>query len=136
MEQFKKEPASLNESYYLLSNKVLRDWKEYLDYASIIAEKKPLIRMSCKPSKVNEDLIMSEKLYLQYLEKGHPCSVILKPDLLEGKDYIIVNSDVWNFFSGKYFGIEVKRKGKVNENGKVVLVPDMHVVSIIPSLLF
>lgn len=129
MEQFKKEPTSIDGYYYLLSCKALRDWKEYLDYSNIIADKKPNIHISCKPQKVNEDLLSADKLYLPFPEKTHPCGVVLKPDLVEAQDYIIVNQSVWSFFSGKYKGTEIKRKGIVNESGQVTLIPEMYVVS-------
>jgi len=129
MDQFKKEPTSIDGYYYLLSCKAMKDWKEYLDYSNIIADKKPTIHISCKPQKVNEDLLSAEKIYLPYPEKEHPCGVVLKPDLVEGQDYMIINESVWNFFSKKYPGTEVKRKGIVDENGKITLVPEMHVVT-------
>ena len=133
MDDFKKNPESVDGNYYLLSNKALKEWKEYLDYPNIIAEKRPNISISRKPAKVNEDLVSTDKLFLQYPEKQQTCAVVLKPNLVDGQDYVIVNKNVWDYFSSKYPGTEIKRKGTVNiideKTKQVVLVKDMNVVS-------
>jgi len=138
MEEFKKNPETPDGYYYFLSNKALKEWKEYLDYPNIIAEKKPNISISRKPAKVNEDLVSVDKLYLQYQEKQNPCAIVLKPDLVEGQDYILVDKSVWEYFSSKFPGTEIRRKGIVEVEGegenikkKIVLVKDMHVVRIL-----
>ena len=128
MERFKKEPRSVDGFYYLLSTRAINSWKEFLDYPNIVADKKPNISLSRKPQKVNEDLKSIDKIYLDYPEKQHPCAVICKPDVVDKKDYIIVNHELWKFFNKKYPGIEIKRKGAVSETGQVTLVKDMHVV--------
>lgn len=128
MDAFKKNPKSTDGYYYLLSNKAMKEWKEYLDYANITADKKPYISISRKPNKVNEDMVLEDKSFLQYPDKTHPCGVVIKPDLEKDKDFIIVNEDVWIFFKGKYGGLDIMRKGAVDEQGNITLVKTMHVV--------
>ena len=131
MAAFKKDPKSADGYYYLFSCKALKEWKEFIDYQNIMANKKPNIYISRKPQKVNEDLISDDKGYLPYPEKFHPCSIVCKPDLEEGKDYILLNQDLWDFFQLKYSSTEIKRKGIVNEKGQAELVKDMHTVSFV-----
>lgn len=113
---------------YLMSIQTLKSWKEHVDFENILKEnKQPDIKLTKKPEKINEDLIVTDKDYLQFPDKDSICAAICKPDLAQEKDYICIDQELWDHFEKKYGGTPIKRRFII-ENGKIVLQNDTEIV--------
>lgn len=104
---------------YLLSKKWLSEWEKYVDYENIIAGKEPDFTHFGKnrPGMINDDIIQKNIRLLLNFTEPHPTNVLLKPDLVEGVDYINVSSDAIEWAVQRYGGKIIKRPILTSEDG-------------------
>ncbi|CAD8078254.1 unnamed protein product [Paramecium sonneborni] len=120
-ERFKQDH---NNQYYILSLKWLNQWKEYVSYEEQLANKNP----SKNFGKLNMEQINNQledrvvKCFRYYPVKDHPWNTFMKENLQENIDYIIVDKDIWQFFTTYYHGTPIIRMSNGFDNDKQVAV--------------
>ncbi|CAD8164051.1 unnamed protein product [Paramecium octaurelia] len=113
-----------NDQFYILSVKWLNQWKEYVSYEELLANKNP----SRNFGKLNMDLInlnledKVDRCLKYYPINTHPWNTFMKENLQENIDYIIVDKEIWQFFTTYYHGTPIVRMSNGTGTEKTVAV--------------
>ncbi|CAD8077505.1 unnamed protein product [Paramecium sonneborni] len=107
-ERFKQDQ---NDQFYILSMKWLNQWKEYVSYEEILANKHPGKNFGkLNMEHINIDLEdRVEKCFKYSPLKDHPWNTFMKENLQENIDYIIIDKEIWKFFTTYYHGTPIVR---------------------------
>lgn len=119
------KPPCSSEPAYLISVKWLRIWKEYVGFDEVNSNQLPSNEnqvLSKLGAKFNEDIIEAQcdgnqKSYYPIPDHTSPGYTVLKKDLVEEKDYIVVSRNVMDFFSRNYEGYIITRPWRITEAG-------------------
>ncbi|CAD8065888.1 unnamed protein product [Paramecium primaurelia] len=110
--------------FYILSVKWLNQWKEYVSYEEILANKNPSQNFGrLNMEHININLVdCVDKCFKYYPIKDHPWNTFMKENLQENIDYIIVDKEIWEFFKTYYHGTPIVRMSNGQGPEKIVAV--------------
>ncbi|CAD8063839.1 unnamed protein product [Paramecium primaurelia] len=124
-ESFSKRFSSNNNNqFYILSLNWLNQWKKYVSYDEIVANKAPCLYFGrITLDRINDDLQENVmKCFLYDPIKTHPWNTFMKQECQENVDYIVIDKDIWDFFTSYYSGISIIRPSNGNGKDKQVAV--------------
>ncbi|CAD8158112.1 unnamed protein product [Paramecium pentaurelia] len=120
----KRFSSDANTQFYVLSLKWLNQWKQYVSYDEIVANKAPskyFGRITLE--RINDDLEDDvQKCFKYYPINNHPWNTYMKQGLQENVDYVVIDKDIWEFFTSYYPGIAIIRTSNGNGKDKQVAV--------------
>ncbi|CAD8175352.1 unnamed protein product [Paramecium octaurelia] len=105
-------PSDDNDQFYILSIKWLNQWKKYVSYEEIVADKPPSEYFGrIKLDKINTDLQDNVLPTFKYQPiSSHPWNIIIKQGLQENVNYVVIDKNMWEFFTTYYAGIPITSK--------------------------
>ncbi|CAK82480.1 unnamed protein product (macronuclear) [Paramecium tetraurelia] len=113
-----------NDQFYIMSLKWLNQWKEQVSYEELLANKNPnkyFGKLNLEHININlEDRV--EKCFKYHPLKDHPWNTFMKENLQENVDYIIVDKEIWQFFTTYYHGTPIVRLSNGSGIEKTVAV--------------
>ncbi|CAD8163336.1 unnamed protein product [Paramecium pentaurelia] len=120
----KRFSSNNNNQFYILSIKWLNQWKKYVSYDEIVANKAPCMYFGrITLDRINDDLQENViKCFLYDPIETHPWNTFMKQECQENVDYIIIDKDIWEFFTSYYHGISIIRPSNGNGKDKQVAV--------------
>lgn len=115
-----KKKTEIDDSYYILPITWIKKWKNYINFSKYSNEQEDIHQdfMEDQDSSItgpgpflNESLFeMDDGLsFMDFNEKNDYLNLNLKSDLRENIDFIMVNSELFNYLFQKYKGIRIKR---------------------------
>ncbi|CAK80662.1 unnamed protein product (macronuclear) [Paramecium tetraurelia] len=104
--------SDANDEFYLLSTKWLNQWKNYVSYDEIVADKPPSEYFGrITPDIINNDLQDNVLINFKYYPlSNHPWNKFIKQGLQEIFDYVVIDKKIWKFFTDSYNGIPINSK--------------------------
>ena len=100
---------------YLINIEWMDIWRKYTWFEQTSIGKEPKITegnhfIKYLPTQINNEvLLLSQDTRYYTLEKENYLNNIIPPYYAEGKDFEIVDKEVWNMFYKKYKGLPIKR---------------------------
>ncbi|CAD8073602.1 unnamed protein product [Paramecium primaurelia] len=125
MDSFQKRfQSDQNNEYYIMCLKWLNKWKEYVSYEELLANKNPskyFGKLNMEHININlEDKV--QKCFKYFPVKDHPWNTFMKENLQENIDYIIVDKEIWQFFTTYYHHTPIIRWSNGQGTEKTVAV--------------
>ncbi|CAD8181053.1 unnamed protein product [Paramecium pentaurelia] len=128
-EKFLQEFHSKNGSYFLISSQWLNNWKKKVGY-----EGDP--NNSIQLGNINIDIGQKPKQVLKYDPfELHPWNIQLKPNLVEGIDYQIIDNHMWQFlkeFNKKRVEFTIERDSYLNNEGQRQIQAYLKCIKFVP----
>jgi len=129
---YSKSQTSL---YFLLSMKWLETWKKHVSYDRFAKSLQPdwsnFTKYTHELENANEDLILADinspeynSTYYTIRSDENGVSILLKENLRETIDYVIVDRDIVDFFKSRYsnFNLIPRRASKTPTGNKITQV--------------
>ncbi|CAD8117954.1 unnamed protein product [Paramecium sonneborni] len=113
------------DKYYILSKKWFEQWKQYVSYDQVVNGQPPDKKFGqIMLQNYNNDLQETRinECFKFYPLNTHPWNVWLKPNLQEGKDYILISQQIQNFLNQNYRGLQIVRNSVGQGKNKKVVV--------------
>ncbi|CAI2373599.1 unnamed protein product [Moneuplotes crassus] len=97
---------------YILSLNWLDHWKKYA-YFNVMGNNNIPDFEESRPTQIkdidNADLLIPKYQFVNEIDPKSHYNFVIKEDLRENVDYIVVDKDIWNFFHSRYGGEPLKR---------------------------
>ncbi|CAD8047703.1 unnamed protein product [Paramecium sonneborni] len=114
-----------NIQFYILSTKWLNQWKKYVSYDEIVANKAPSMQFGrIKLDRINDDLKdFVNQSFKYHPNENHPWNTFMKQSLQENVDYVVIDKEIWDLFQSYHQNcLEIIRTSNGNGKDKQVSV--------------